>query len=367
MRVTVDRFSVDRSSPVPLEVQLTRQVARLVAAGAIDVDDRLPSIRELADHLGINLQTVRAAYQRLESRGIVESRRGIGTTVVSDDVARLGPGRSASRSYTVGVVLPAFAHFYRPMYEAMVDALAGDPSQVLLSSCHEDPDEAARHLRQFVALGVDGILVVSQRLDPDVVADTDDLPPLVFCDWPGAPGPSVEFGLEAIRPTVDHLADHGHERIAFVAPGPGFPNMAALRTAFTDAMGSRGLATTDDLSIEVADFSHDSGARAMRRLLETPSAPTAVFFGGEDMAVAAVRAANDLGHHVPDDLAVIAYGETPMAELVTPRMTTVALDASTMGREAVLALRRLIAGDGPSEGPVSLPSSLVVRQSCGRH
>ena len=47
--------------------------------------DRLPTVRRLAEHLSINLHTVRSAYQKLEMQGLVETRRGRGTHVLSFD------------------------------------------------------------------------------------------------------------------------------------------------------------------------------------------------------------------------------------------------------------------------------------------
>jgi len=72
---------VDRASHVPLGVQLVERIRTAVAGGRLDQGDRLPSVRELAESAGVNVNTVRAAYARLEAEGLVRSEHGRGTFV----------------------------------------------------------------------------------------------------------------------------------------------------------------------------------------------------------------------------------------------------------------------------------------------
>jgi DNA-binding transcriptional regulator YhcF (GntR family) len=72
---------VDRAGGVPLGTQLVERIRAAVAGGRLNGGDRLPSVRELADSAGVNVNTVRAAYARLESEGLVRSEHGRGTFV----------------------------------------------------------------------------------------------------------------------------------------------------------------------------------------------------------------------------------------------------------------------------------------------
>jgi GntR family transcriptional regulator len=87
---------VDRDSPVPIGAQLAGQIRAAVAGGRLEPRNRLPSVRELADEAGVNVNTVRSVYARLEAEGLVRSEHGRGT-FVADPAEPAGLSRSELR------------------------------------------------------------------------------------------------------------------------------------------------------------------------------------------------------------------------------------------------------------------------------
>lgn len=81
-------FHVSPSSGVPIFRQIMDQVHALLAAGTLQPGDMLPSVRELASQLEVNMMTVSKAYSRLEVDGVVERVRGKGMRVRSGDGGR---------------------------------------------------------------------------------------------------------------------------------------------------------------------------------------------------------------------------------------------------------------------------------------
>jgi DNA-binding transcriptional regulator YhcF (GntR family) len=76
-------FRIDRGSAVPIGTQLSLTIRDAIAAGTLCPGDRLPSVRELAQGAGVNVNTVRAVYARLEAEGAVRSEHGRGTFVAT--------------------------------------------------------------------------------------------------------------------------------------------------------------------------------------------------------------------------------------------------------------------------------------------
>ena len=81
---------IDRRADVPIGAQLAARIRSAVGDGALAPGDRLPSVRMLAEAVGVNVNTVRAVYARLEAEGVVRSEQGRGTFVAgapSDEIA----------------------------------------------------------------------------------------------------------------------------------------------------------------------------------------------------------------------------------------------------------------------------------------
>jgi len=106
-------FRVDAKDAVPIWRQIEQGVKRLVASGALAPGAALPSVRGLAQELGVNPMTVAKAYQRLAEAGVAESRKGEGTFVSArpglrtkgerDRALRHEADRFASAALTIGV------------------------------------------------------------------------------------------------------------------------------------------------------------------------------------------------------------------------------------------------------------------------
>jgi DNA-binding transcriptional regulator YhcF (GntR family) len=86
---------VDRTSAVPLGTQLVEQIRAAVEDGVLKDGDRLPSVRELAQRAGVNVNTVRAVYARLDAAGVVRSEHGRGTFVAGAPSRGGAPGAAA--------------------------------------------------------------------------------------------------------------------------------------------------------------------------------------------------------------------------------------------------------------------------------
>ncbi|PWT94015.1 MAG: hypothetical protein C5B54_00735 [Acidobacteria bacterium] len=73
------KWFIDKSSKIPLYLQLKALITHYVSTGMLKEDDRLPTVKQLASELGINFETVRKAYKDLDKEGLLSSRRGTGT------------------------------------------------------------------------------------------------------------------------------------------------------------------------------------------------------------------------------------------------------------------------------------------------
>jgi DNA-binding LacI/PurR family transcriptional regulator len=161
-----------------------------------------------------------------------------------------------------------------------------------------------------------------------------------------------------VAAAVRYLVGRGRSRIAMIA-GPqdmvaGVDRLAGYRAAIIEA-GRR-------LTVAVGDFTRDSGAEAMRVLLEDDPGPDAVLVASDLMADGALRTLRQFGRRVPDDVAVIGFDDVELARYTEPPLTTVRQPIDEIGRHLARQLLRLTAGEDV-EPALILPTELVVRAS----
>ncbi len=82
-QLDLEDLTIDRAGEIPIGVQLAWGLRARIGDGRLAPGQRLPGLRELAEMLGINANTARTVYQRLEQEGLIDSRQGTGTFVAS--------------------------------------------------------------------------------------------------------------------------------------------------------------------------------------------------------------------------------------------------------------------------------------------
>jgi DNA-binding transcriptional regulator YhcF (GntR family) len=130
-------LEIDRNADVPIGVQLAWALRSRIDEGELAPGQRLPGLRDLAEATGMNVNTVRAVYQRLEQEGLSESQQGSGTFVTSTPRQRSAVGAiaasAAREARDTGV---------DPREVAAALYASPDPS--------ESPDEQAAHRRMLL-------------------------------------------------------------------------------------------------------------------------------------------------------------------------------------------------------------------------
>jgi LacI family transcriptional regulator len=144
--------------------------------------------------------------------------------------------------------------------------------------------------------------------------------------------------------TVDHqqggriaaraLLDHGHRQIAIVEGPASLPDNVVRVRAFVEELEAAGIDTAKLWRVE-RDFSPAGGWSAAKELMESRTPCTALFCANDEMAVGALSYFQEAGVHVPNELSVIGYDDTPSAEFSAPRLSTVHMPWREMTQNGV--------------------------------
>ena len=166
------------------------------------------------------------------------------------------------------------------------------------------------------------------------------------------------------RPDRGRAPDRGGRRVIATIAGP--PDMAAGDRSPAPAIATRSptAASALDASLEaVGDFTQESGAAAMKRLLAARPDIDAVFAASDLMAAGALTVLAAAGRRVPEDVAVVGFDDSPVATTTTPQLTSVRQPIEEMGREMARLLVEAVEASDPVPRRVILATELVRRAS----
>ncbi len=183
----------------------------------------------------------------------------------------------------------------------------------------------------------------------------------------GEEGPTiVADNAGGILAAMEHLVAHGHQRIAFIAgsledlAGDTGARLAAYRAA----LEQYGL-FSDARLVAYGQHVYDVGYAAMRQIIGSGAAFTAVLASNDESAFGALQALGEAGLKVPQDVAIIGFDDRPECAVQEPALTSVHLPLHKIGYRAVaLLLQQIREGVEPAE-PVKVATRLALRESCG--
>lgn len=211
----------------------------------------------------------------------------------------------------------------------------------------------------------DGIIVVAPLADADILPSLQGagLKVVTVSSESAAFGmPSVDVDNAAgIHLAVQHLRGLGHSRIAFLGGEMNMFSAAVRLAAFEAALQTAAIQVPTDYVAAASYQDAQIAGRQTRLLLRLPMPPTAIVAGNDQIAVAAIQAAQSLGLSVPEQLSVVGFDDIADAALMRPALTTIKQPFAEVGKAATRLLLLMLSGQAVPAGRVLIGPTLVVR------
>ncbi len=328
------------------------------------------TIEDVAARAGVSISTV--------SR-VVNARYGVASatvTRVQAAIEELGYetsliARSLRRGRTnvIGVLVADIEPFSAEVLKGIAAALRKTEYELIVYSGghHHDDGWEQLYLSRLAGTLTDGAIL----LTPTVV-DVTTSQPVIAVDphLDGSRLPIVDTeNLEGAITATRYLVELGHRRIGFIGGRPDLESARRREQGYRTALEDAGIAVDSSL-ITSGDFTAAAAEGPAHQLLSRPDRPTAIFAANDLTAIQTMRIAADLGIEVPRDVSIIGFDNIPESALTDPPLTTIDQSLHAVGEAAVRALIERIEhperSDSSAGEPmhITLPTSLVVRQSC---
>ncbi|MBI3752319.1 MAG: LacI family DNA-binding transcriptional regulator [Chloroflexi bacterium] len=275
------------------------------------------------------------------------------------------------RSDSVGVVItePTGRLFNDPFFPRLLRGISAELAarklQLVLLMPETEPDE--ERLERYLLSGhVDGVILVSLHGDDPLPGDLLARGIPVVIGGRPATGIAASYvdvdNRDGARAAVRHLVSLGRRRIATLA-GPLDMAVGSDRLeGYRDALAESGL--PHDRRLEAhGEFTYESGASAMRRVIHAAPDVDAVFAASDLMAAGAMSVLRAAGRRVPEDVAVVGFDDSPLAVTTDPPLTSVRQPVEEMGGDLVRLLADAIDREIRTVRHVLLSTELVPRAS----
>jgi len=310
-------------------------------------------IAEIARRCGVSISTVSLALNH--KPGIAEETRARVLAVAAElgyPIPAQMPAEKTPLLSTVGMLVkidpevpPQANPFYSKVILGIEDACRRKGINLLFASLPVDDRNCPLEIPALLTNGqMDGLLLVGIFADEAFTAMVEQRSiPLVLVDsytTSNRYDAVLSDNFHAAYQAVDYLWQKGHRHIALIGSEEeqGYPSLRDRRNGYLRALKEKGWPQTYIASFNI---NKSRGYEETRALLRAHPQISALFCVNDEVASAALKAAQSLGKRVPEEISIIGYDDTYIASNTHPMLTTMHVDTLAMGRAAVdlLAMR----------------------------
>jgi LacI family transcriptional regulator len=325
------------------------------------------TLKTVADHLGLTPGTVSAALNNSPAaRSIPEHTKK--RILAAAEELNYRPNFFARtlrlrRTYTIGVIAEEIGDAYGSAVISGIEEYLRKSGYFFLTGIHRhDAKLLQTYSQMLLERGVEGFITVDTS-----VTEKPSLPTVAVAGHESVPGVTniVLNHKLAARMTLEHLYELGHRDIAFVKGQPFSSDTAVRWSSICEIAAELGIRIRPELTIqlEVSDPTPNVGYPLAKELLARKKPFTAVFAYNDISAIGIMRAFQEAGVRIPEDVSVAGFDDIVGASFTQPGLTTVRQPLKTMGHIAAQTVIEQITGSADYSPEILIDPEFVVRGS----
>lgn len=265
----------------------------------------------------------------------------------------LARGLKKQKTYTIGLVVPSLSNpYFADIASAIVKEARSYKYTVVVLDSMEDEQIEKQDITTLQSRQVDAMIVVPCGTDAGYLEELDKRIPVVLVDR-YFERTSLSFATtdnyKGALAATQLLLDNGHRNIACIQGVVySMPNIQRVN-GFRDAMEKAGCGRS--ASVSGNNFSFENGYTQARLLFQGTNRPTAIFALSNTIVMGVIKAAEEAGLRIPDDISVVSFDDSPFLDLLSPPITRISQPLDEMGALAFnLIMERLRQKDAQGAG-----------------
>lgn len=321
------------------------------------------TIRDVAKHAGVSIATVSRVINK---NGYVnkETEQQVKKSIKELNYKPNAVARSLfkKKSKSIGLIIPDITNpFFPELARAVEDVANKNDYTLLLYNSDEDPRKEKKYLEDAKQKYIDGIILATNSLSkeelhhygfPKVALDRcfeDNIPTVTSKNFQGG------------RLATQYLKSIGCKTIAHIKGPENNINAINRYKGYLEEVKNEDWFYPEIIAL--GDYQMKRATEVTKELLMKNPRIDGIFAGNDIMAIGAMKAAQQLGRKVPDDLSIIGFDGIALGEMMIPELTTVAQPIYQMGEIATNMLIELIEGKPINKKTYELDVQLLKRNS----
>ena len=240
--------------------------------------------------------------------------------------------------------------FFQQLIEGFEEECHRLGYEMVISKADQREEDYEKKLRELLdEQGTAVVVLATEMMDGDLEPYRNAACPLLILDhWTEA----MDFNAvlinnaDAARMITEHLLDNGHIEVGYLKGSFRIKGFRSRFVGFQTALKKRGILYKEEYTVTLGTSMNEAYKDMLEYLKNKPKLPTAYFADNDMIALGAMKALQEMGYRIPEDVSIVGFDDLPFSEISYPPLTTLRVQNREMGKMAVRRLSEMIEGIG---------------------
>lgn len=332
-------------------------------------------MKDLAKATGVSLATISRVFNNSDKVKPATRKKVLAMAKkLNYRPNKIAAGLRKGKSGSIGIIIPVIDRYvFSSSIKSMEEVLSEAGYNVIICQSHESFEKEVQIIENLKQLKIDGLIISISKATKQINHLTslqEENTPVIFFDRDVE---LAKFNSVVINnyngayQATSHLIDQGCKNIVHLAGNENVFIFKERKRGFLAALRDFEMEVAKDSNIPFDD-GHQEGINLLRKLLQSDNPPDGILANGDIAALVALRIVEELNIKIPNDLAIVGFGDSNFCTYLSPSLSSVNQRNEDIGKMAANILLAEISkeGNGFSGTQQVLPPILKIRNSSNR-